>query len=111
MPAVPSKQVVEQLAVYGLPLENFFIIADAEDDQGVIAFWHPQVGLRGLIIDKDDLARATYDYLRDAGVRRFRSWDELGAAKQKEKWLGWDTCADWRRHQQALEELVKKRSK
>lgn len=113
MSPVTHEQVLERITGLGLPLENIFTIADNENDpQGVIAFWHPEVGLRGLIIEKDDLARGVYNYLlREAKVRRFKSWQELIEAMSKEKWEGWDTCADYRRMQKAMEELSKRGKK
>jgi hypothetical protein len=113
MSPVTRERVLERITGFGLPLENFFIIANDENDpQGVIAFWHPEVGLRGLIIEKDDLARGVYNYLlREAKVRRFKSWQELTEAMYKEKWEGWDTCDDYRRTQQAMDELAKRGKK
>jgi hypothetical protein len=113
MSPVTREQVLERITGFGLPLENFYIIADDENDrQGVIAFWHPEVGLRGLIIEKDDLARGVYNYLlREATVRRFKSWQELTKAMYNEKWEGWDTCDDYRRMQQAMDELAKRGKK
>ena len=108
MSTVTREQVLERVTGLGLPLENFFIIADDEDDpQGVVAFWHPEIGLRGLIIEKDDLARGVYNYLlHEAKVRCFKSWQELTEAMYHEKWPGWDTCDDYRRMQQAMDELA-----
>jgi hypothetical protein len=108
MSTVTREQVLERIAGLGVPLDNLFLIAGDDEPDGVIAVWYPEMGLRSLVIERDDLARACYDYLREAGARRFRSWDELREAQKRENWEGWDTCADWRRLQQAAEKLAKK---
>jgi hypothetical protein len=72
--------------------------------------WWPEVGLRYIIIENNDLAHAVFEYLREAGVRRFKSEREVTEAMYKEKWEGWDTSEDYRRLQQSLVELGKKRS-
>jgi hypothetical protein len=93
---------------FGVALENLFLIAEDDDSLGVIAAWYPEVGLRSIIIEDNDLALACDRFLREAGVRRFRSWEELGAAQDREKWDGWDTCADYLRWQQAAEDFAEK---
>jgi hypothetical protein len=105
------EQVLERIAGFGVPLENVFIIAEDNDALGAIAVWYPEVGLRSIIIEKGDLYTACYDFLREAGVRQFKSWEELGEAQKRERWQGWDTCADWRRFQQAAEEVSQKGSR
>jgi len=104
---VTREQVLERVAGLG-SLQNVFLIAADNDTFGLPLIWYPEIGLRYLIIEKDDLGQAVYDHLRDAGVRRFRSEEELLEAQRIEKWEGWDTCDDYRRMQQAMEELAKR---
>jgi hypothetical protein len=93
------------------PLQNVFLIAADNDPSGLPIIWYPEIGLRCLIIENDDLSQAVRDYLREAGVRRFNSTEELLEAQRSEKWEGWDTCADSRRAQQAIEELARRGQK
>src|SRR5438552_4086556 len=96
MSDVTREQVWVQIAGFGVPLEDLFLIED-NDALGVIAAWYPEIGLRCIVLENDALAIACYETLREAGVRRFQSWEELGEAQDREKWEGWDTCADYRR--------------
>jgi hypothetical protein len=107
---VTQQNALECLTRY-VPLENFFIVGEKNDTGGAIALWHPQVGLRTLILERDELAQACRTLLEECGVRRFRSWDELKEAQKREQWEGWDTCADYRRMQQAMEELARRAKK
>jgi hypothetical protein len=109
MSTVTREQVLERIAGFG-PLRNVFLITKDEDTFGIPIIWYPEIGLRYVIIEKDDLAQAVYDYLCEAGVRQFNSEEELAEAQQREKWEGWDSCEDWRRWQQAAAELARKRS-
>ena len=102
------EQVLERVADLGVPLANVFLIAADNETEGIIAVWYPEIGIRCVVIEDDDLAHAVYRYLHEAGVRRFRSWTELQEAQMTEKWPGWNTCADWRRLQQTAEELAKR---
>jgi hypothetical protein len=111
MSTVTREEVLEQIAGFGVPLQNVFLVAEDDGPFGLPVSWYPEIGLRIMIIEKDELARAVLNFLREAGVRRFNSLEEIGEAKQREKWEGWDTCADWRRLQQAAEELAKKGSR
>jgi hypothetical protein len=106
MSAVTREQVLERVAGLG-PLQNVFLIGQDADALGGIAVWYPEIGLREFIFEKDDLALAIYSFLREAGVRRFHSWEHLREAQRREKWEGWDTSDDFRRMQQAMEELAK----
>jgi hypothetical protein len=103
MSGVTREQVLQEIAGFGVPLENLFLIGEDNDTLGVIAAWYPEIGLRSIHLENDDLAIACYNTLRAAGVRRFQSWEELGETQDREKWEGWDTCADYRRWQQAAE--------
>jgi hypothetical protein len=85
MSDVTREQVLERIAEFGLPLENLFLIAEDNDPLGLIVAWYPEIGLRGILLENDDLAIACYNTLREAGVRRFKSWEELGEAKDREK--------------------------
>ncbi|HZV05731.1 MAG TPA: hypothetical protein VE999_11665 [Gemmataceae bacterium] len=68
--------------------------------------------MRYVGIENDDLFRAVYEYLRyEAKVRRFTSEGEVFEAMYKEKWEGWDTCNDYRRMQQAMDELAQRGKK
>jgi hypothetical protein len=107
MSTVTREQALECLTKY-VPLDNFFFVGEDNVIAGAIVFWHPQFGLRSLIIEKADLAQACRDLLQEYGVRRFESWQELDKAQKIEKWPGWDTCEDYRRMQQAMAELAKK---
>ncbi len=92
MSLVPDEQVVARLGSVGVPPENFFVLPGDSEGEGLIAFWHPEVGVRFLIIENDALAKACYEYLLVRGARRFTSGDEIGQAAAAEKWPGWDTC-------------------
>jgi hypothetical protein len=108
MTTVTREQVLERVKALG-PLKNVFLVAENNDTFGLPMIWYPKVGLRYLIIENDDLAQAVYQYLRnEAKVRRFRSERQVSEAMYKEKWEGWDTCEDYRRMQQAMEEVAKK---
>ena len=96
-PVTPD-EVAARIASLG-PLSNVFLVG------GSIALWFPEIGLRYLIIEWDELAEACRDYLRAAGVRHFESCSELQEALRAEKWEGWDTCADWRRIAKEMERL------
>lgn len=111
MSTVTREEVLERVAGLG-PLQNVFLIAGDNDTFGLPIVWLPEIGLRNIIIEKDDLAQAVYKYLRyEAKVRRFRSQMEVSEAMHKEKWAGWDTCDDYRRMQQAMEELAERSKK
>ena len=107
MSSVTREQVLEQVEGLG-PLQYVFLIGEDTDEFGTIVIWYPEIGVRGRIIEKDDLARAVVTFLREAGVRRFKSWEQFREAEQREKWEGWDTCEDWRRIQQLMDELANK---
>lgn len=107
---VTREQVLDRIAGLG-PLQNVFLVAEDEGPLASIVIWYPEIGFRGLIIENDALAQAVYDYLRDTGVRRFKSDEELAETQRNEKWEGWDTCEDYRRVQQAMEELAKRGKK
>jgi hypothetical protein len=110
MADVTREQVLEQVAGLG-PLSNVSLITTGNNADGLPIVWYPEIGFRYLIIEKDDLARAVHRYLWEAGVRRFKSEAELLEAQRGEKWEGWDTCADYRRMQQAMEGLAKRGKK
>jgi hypothetical protein len=99
MSTVTREQLLEKIAGLG-PLENVFVIAEDDNDRGLPLIWYPEIGFRYLIIEKDDLAQAVHDYLRQARVRRFKSATEVSELCRTEKWAGWDTCADCQRMQQ-----------
>ncbi len=107
MSAVTREQVSERVAGLG-PLQNVFLIGEDTDALGGIVVWYPEIGLREFIFEKDELAHAIYNSLREAGVRRFKSWEHLREAENRERWEGWDTCDDYRRMQEAMERLAKK---
>jgi hypothetical protein len=107
MSSVTREQVLEQVARLG-PLHNVFLITKDKATFGLPIIWYPEIGFRYLIIENDDFARAVYVHLRDAGVRQFKSEEELLETQRSEKWEGWDTCDDYRRIQQAMEELAKR---
>jgi hypothetical protein len=107
MSAVTREQVLERVAGLG-PLQNVFLIGEDTDALGGIVVWYPEIGLREFIFEKNDLAFGIYSFLRETGVRRFKSWEHLREAESREKWEGWDTCDDYRRTQQAMEKLAKR---
>src|SRR4051812_26055321 len=107
MPNVTREQELEQLE--GLEsLQNVFLIGEDTDSFGLPMIWFPEIGLRYLLIENGELAQAVSDYLREAGVRRFKSEREVSEALHNEKWEGWDTCADYVRLKPMLEELHSK---
>jgi hypothetical protein len=110
MSTVTREQVLEWIAGLGL-LQNVFLITKDDDTFGVPIIWYPEIGLRYLLIEKEDLAQAVYNYLREAGVRRFNSETELQEAQRSERWEGWDTCEDYRRIQQVVEQLARRGSR
>jgi len=104
--SVTTEQAAEKVNRLGVSLTNIFIIQDDNETDGEIVIWYPEVGFRTLIIENNAMAAACYGYLRDnVGVRRFKSWDDLSEARWNEKWVGWNTCSDYLRHQQDVEEL------
>ncbi len=106
MSTVTRQEVLEKVAAMG-PLHNVFLIAEDGDPLGLPMIWYPEIGLRYLIIEKDELAQAVNEYLRcEVNVRRFKSEQEISEAMSQEKWEGWDTCADYRRHQRAVEAIA-----
>jgi hypothetical protein len=107
---VTREHVLDRIAALG-PLQNVFLVAEDKGPLASIVIWYPEIGFRGLIIENDALAWAIYDYLREAGVRRFKSDEELAETQRNEKWKGWDTCEDYRRMLQAAEELARRGKK
>jgi hypothetical protein len=108
MKTVTREQVLERVTGLG-PLQNVFVIAQDDDRLGLPIIWFPEIGLRYVLIENDELAQAVYEYLRyEAKVRRFRSERQVPEAMYKERWEGWDTCDDCRRAQQAGDEFAKK---
>jgi hypothetical protein len=105
MPRPTREQVLERVAGLG-PLRNVFLVGEDTDSFGGIVVWYPEIGLREFIFEEDDLALAVSHFLREAGVRRFESWENLREAEKRERWEGWDTCDDYRRMKHAMEELV-----
>ena len=101
---VTQEQVLERVAGLG-PLENVFLLGKDDDTFGIPIIWYPDIGFRYLLIEIDDLAQGVYNYLREAGVRRFHSEMELQEAQRSEKWEGWDTCEDYQRVQRVMAEL------
>ena len=75
-----------EFAALGLPIENFFVVGD--DD--LIAFWHPVVGVRFMILERREIADACREYLAARGVRRFTNASEIVRTSTTEKWPGWD---------------------
>ena len=110
MSTVTREQVLERVAGLGT-LQNVFLIANDNDRFGLPIIWFPEIGLRNLIIENDDLAQAVYEYLRyEVKVRRFNSEQEVTEAMYKEKWKGWDMCDDYRRMQQSIEQPARRRN-
>jgi hypothetical protein len=111
MTTVTRERVLERVAELG-PLQNVFLVAGIDDTFALPMIWHPEIGLRYLVIEDDGLAQAVYEYLRyEAKVRRFESERQVSDAMYEERWQGWDTCADYRRMQQAIEEMSRTRKK
>src|SRR5262249_36215626 len=108
MTTVSREQVLERVEELG-PLENVFRVGEDDDTLGLPIVWYPEIGLRYVVIENDDLAEAVCEYLRyEAKVRRFRSERQVSEAMYREKWEGWNTCEDYRRVRQAMEELGKR---
>ena len=91
MSPIPDEQLIEKLCSMGVPIENFFVVTNDPQVRGLIAFWHPEVGARFLILEKEVLATACYEYLLKRGARRFNSGDEIFQTADAEKWPGWNT--------------------
>ena len=107
MSAISDDQVRTELSSLGIPLKYFFTEGSPTPGEtegvGLIAFWHPEIGVRYLILEKDNLAHACYRYLLKHGARRFGSGNEIWQTAIAEKWPGWDTCADAVRHRQVID--------
>jgi hypothetical protein len=92
-----------------VPIENYFIVGGKGETDGSIVYWDPEIGMRWLIIEQGDIARACKRLLHIVGARRFTSTEELTQAPRLEKWPGWDTCADAVRLKASIEMLRKKK--
>jgi hypothetical protein len=104
MSLVTDEQVVAQLDSLGVPSEYFFLFpVEGSGIGGLIGSWHPEIGFRYLILENDELAKASYAYLMRRGARQFLTTEELNQAISSEKWLGWDTCADAIRERQVID--------
>ncbi len=85
-------QILARLGSLGVPLENMFLLPSESGDEGLIALWYPEIGLRLLILENESLAKACYKHLLDRGNRIFDSCEQLRRTAAKERWPGWDTC-------------------
>jgi len=92
MSSTIHEQAVAVLDSYGLPPENMFLLPGDSENEGLIVFWYPQIGMRFLILENDALATACYLHLREREARRFDSPEQILSAAAAEKWPGWDTC-------------------
>jgi hypothetical protein len=107
MSIITQNRVLETIAGLG-PLQNVFLVGDVVTPLASIVVWYPEIGLRYALFENDILANALVESLRQAGVRRFTSWDELHEAMRAEQWEGWDTCEDYRRGKQFADDLASK---
>jgi len=107
MSAITPVQVSKVVATLG-PLTNVFLIGEDSGTSGLPIVWYPEIGFRYLLLEKDELAAAVKEYLRAQGVRRFASETDLAEAHRNEQWPGWDTCADYVRIKEALEQLQRR---
>jgi hypothetical protein len=55
---VTRGDVLEPTARFGVPLENLFLITEDNDPLGGIVAWYAEIGLRSILLENDDLARA-----------------------------------------------------
>jgi len=95
MSSVTDEQVLARFTSLGVSLDHVFMVPSVDaEDEGLIAFWHPEVGVRFLILENDTLAEACYAFLRRRGARRFASGDDILQTAGVEKWPGWDSCDD-----------------
>jgi hypothetical protein len=92
MSSVTDEQVAAELESLDLPLENMFLLPAESVGWGLIALWYPEFGLRILILEKAEVAKACYEYLLQRGARQFDSMEQILQAAATEKWPGWDTC-------------------
>jgi hypothetical protein len=103
--SVAEEEVVGRLESFGVPRENLFLVHGDDESEGLIMLWHPEIGARYIIIERDSLAKACYAYLFQHGARRFASELQLLEAARTEQWPGWDTCEDLLRARKAVEYL------
>ena|ERR1700733_302779 len=90
--AIPlDEQAKLQLESLGVPPENLFLLT-GDDDEGLIALWHPEIGMRFVIIENDVLAKACTRRLLQQGARQFDSTEQLLETASREKWPGWELC-------------------
>jgi hypothetical protein len=104
MTPITDEQVEAKFASIGVPLENFFVLPIESTGGGLIGFWHPEIGFRLLILEKEDWAKACYAYLLKRGARQFASDEDISKAIYAEKWPRWDTCAAALRHRSEPQE-------
>lgn len=99
-----QEQAEELFQSFQLPIEYFVLVGDPAGRYSLPAFWHPEIGLRTLIVEKDDLANAFEEFLLQQGVRQFATAREFSEAVESEKWPGWNTCSDAIRWAQIVEQ-------
>jgi hypothetical protein len=90
--SVTNEQVLDRLESLGIPFDKMYLLPSDPEDEGLIAFWYPEIGLRFLILENELLAKACYRYLLERGNRAFNSSEQLLQTAAKERWPGWDTC-------------------
>jgi hypothetical protein len=85
------EQALMRLESLGIPLDDMSLLGGDSEGEGLIAFWHPEIGFRFLILENEALAKACYKYLLERGNRLFHSSEQLLQSATREKWPGWDT--------------------
>lgn len=90
------------------PLENMVLIGKETDDRGRFIIWYPEIGWRQTIYEIDGLSAAMYRILREAGAKRFDSWEQMREDESTQRMPGWDTCDDYVRVKKMMEELAER---
>jgi hypothetical protein len=84
-------ELAEYLGGGVVPLDAYSLFGEAPHDLPV--FWLPEIGFRYLIIEDDELSRASKDFLARRGARRFRDEAEMQSTAHSERWAGWEQHA------------------
>jgi hypothetical protein len=69
----------------GLAEQNYFLLSDGIVDRRV-GLWHPELGVRLVVIEDDALANAVRAHLAARGARRFASEDDVAEAVSNGEW-------------------------
>lgn len=72
----------------GLRLEHYYLVG-ATLLESLVACWIPDIGLRALVIEDDELAQACKQYLNRRGARQFTDLGEIYRTAVAEQWPDW----------------------